>query len=92
MDYNFFVYDYKITKKNNNYGSNRYKNGDNYCSSDCKPYLYSGSCYDCSETFGKSGLYLYVIGSDGKCRYPQSLSNQKIISETNEVVNSTYGL
>ena len=68
------------------YESSRCKNGDNYCSSDCKPHFY-GECYDCGEALKKNASNLYEIGNNGECYYAKSLNRKYIISETNEVVD-----
>ena len=69
---------------------NRCKNGEVYCSSDCRPHLYEGQCYDCSEVFRTDASKLYVI-ENNKCGMVTSLTDRYIISDTNEVVGKKLG-
>ena len=65
-------------------GTNKCKKDSEICSSDCRPHLYDGICYDCSSVFLNNPTKLYSI-KDNEC--VNSLNYEYMISETNEVVS-----
>jgi len=67
---------------------NRCKKNGVICPSDCRPHLYDAQCYDCGDVLKKNISNLYKI-SQGKCENVRTLYQSYIISETNEVLDST---